>query len=129
MQTETDSFLELMEEYLPFSSLEWGHVEMLHRINFPGDDQSRDSLKRKFQDLYRTKVPTSDPNIPNHIKRAKEIQKQRETRTNSLDCKDEDVLEVVTQEIDAEEKATEGNEKRMTTTNVMSLLIVLLKYL
>ncbi len=31
-------FLDLMSEHLPLSSMEWEHVERLHRIDFPGED-------------------------------------------------------------------------------------------
>ena len=105
-QVELDSFLDLMEEILPLSSQEWERVETLHRVNFPNEDHTRESLKRKFQELYRTKIPTGDPNIPPHIKRAKEIQRKREARTNSSDCEGEEDIEKI-----AKEKETETESK------------------
>ena len=63
-QVELDSLLNLLEQHLPISGTEWDRVEAAHKVKFPLEDRSRDSLKCKFQDLYRTKIPTGDPFIP-----------------------------------------------------------------
>ena len=74
-QMEIDTLLDLVEEHLPISNIEWERIEHLHKCNFPGENRTKESLKRKFQDLYRTKIPTGDPHIPPHIKRAKKFNK------------------------------------------------------
>lgn len=53
---------------------EWSRVLELHSINFPSRDV--DSLRRKYTSCYRKKAPTSDPNVPEEIKLAKEVKRK-----------------------------------------------------
>ena len=85
-QIEVDSLLDLLEEHLPVCNAEWRQIADLHKCNFPAKDCSVDSLKRKYQDLYRVKMPSGDPFMPADVRRAKEIQKRREEKINSSDC-------------------------------------------
>ena len=110
-QIEIDSLLDLLEEHLPLSTTEWERIEHLHRCRFPAEDRTQESLKRKFQDLYRTKAPTGDPNIPNDVRRAKEILKKMQMRTCASDCEGDDNLEVV------DEVSKEGKPKEDTDNN------------
>ncbi len=80
---EIDSLLDLLEEHLPIASIEWERIENLHKCNFPTEDRTRESLKRKFQDLYRSKIPTGNPSMPNNIRRAKRIHQLIEQRINA----------------------------------------------
>ena len=93
-----DSLLNLLEQHLPISGTEWDRVEAAHKVKFPLEDRSRDSLKRKFQDLYRTKIPTGDPFIPPEVRRAKMIHQLMEERINSSDCEGTDNVEIIVDE-------------------------------
>ncbi len=92
--------LDLLEEHLPISAIEWERVETAHKIRFPAEDRSRESLKRKFQDLYRTKIPTGDPFIPLKVRRAKMIHRMMDERINSSDCETNDDVETLAESSD-----------------------------
>jgi hypothetical protein len=51
--------------------IDWENILEIHDANFPGLNRTSDSLKRKFQEMARTKIPTGDPNCPHHIRIAK----------------------------------------------------------
>ncbi len=97
-QMEIDSLLDLLEEHLPIASMEWERIENLHKCNFPTEDRRREFLKQKFQDLYRSKIPTGDPSMPNDIRRAKRIHQLMEERINSSDCEGIDEFHLVAEE-------------------------------
>jgi hypothetical protein len=52
-----DSFLNLLEEYLPISLPVWERVAEVHLTWYPNLKQSVDSLKRKFKKLHNKKFP------------------------------------------------------------------------
>jgi len=54
---EVDSFLDLLEEYLPISSTAWERVAEVHLMRYPDLKRSVDSLKRKFKELHNKKIP------------------------------------------------------------------------
>ena len=53
------------------SNTDWDNISEIHDANFPGLNKTSDSLKCKFQEMARTKIPTGDPNCPHHIRIAK----------------------------------------------------------
>ena len=108
--------IDTLEEHLPISNIEWERIEHLHKCNFPGEDRTKESLKRKFQDLYRTKIPTGDPHIPPHIKRAKKIQQMREERINSSECEDSEDFDVVDESEDPKSNSEDANAEDSSTT-------------
>ena len=80
-QEETTAFLNLIEKHLPIGSEEWEVVASEHKENFPVQNRTDDSLKRKFASFYRSKVPTGDPNCPPHVRRAKHLRYQIKERS------------------------------------------------
>jgi hypothetical protein len=52
---EVDSFLDLLEEYLPISLTAWERVAEVHLTRYPDLKRSVDSLKRKFKELHNNK--------------------------------------------------------------------------
>jgi hypothetical protein len=66
--------LECAREILPISGAEWDMVATRHATFHPDLDRTGDQLKKKFNKLARTMVPTGNPNIPPMIREAKEIQ-------------------------------------------------------
>ena len=65
--------LDAIEAIVPIGSGEWERVEVTHSVDFEEKRRTADSLKRKFRQLYLTKVPTGDPNMPETVRRAKEV--------------------------------------------------------
>ena len=53
------------------SNTDWDNILEIHDVDFPGLNKTSYSLKRKFQEMARTKIPTGDPNCPHHIRIAK----------------------------------------------------------
>ena len=69
---ELESLAEAIEDIVPMSATDWDTVWEAHNESFPGLNRTSDSsLKCKFQEMARTKIPTGDPNCPNHIRIAK----------------------------------------------------------
>jgi hypothetical protein len=70
---EVDSFLDLLEEYLPISATAWERVAEVHLTWYPNLKRSMDSLKRKLKELHNKKNPTGDPLCPPAVRRAKHL--------------------------------------------------------
>ena len=93
--------LDAIEAIVPIGSGEWERVEVTHSVDFEEKRRTADSLKRKFRQLYLTKVPTGDPNMPETVRRAKEVNiKIREKALVCIDCDETE-----------EEEEEEGEEK------------------
>jgi hypothetical protein len=56
---ELESLVKAVEELVPISNTEW-------------EDQTIQSLKHKLQEMARAKIKTGDPNMPPHIRGAKQ---------------------------------------------------------
>jgi hypothetical protein len=68
--------LDIIEKYLPLGGEMWEQVVTEHNQTYGENDRDATSLKKKFQDLYKKKIPTGDPHIPPEVRRAKLIQKK-----------------------------------------------------
>ncbi len=68
---ELESLAEAVADIIPMSNTNWDNILEIHDANFPGLNRTSDSLKHKFHEMARTKIPTGDPNCPNHIRIAK----------------------------------------------------------
>ena len=84
-QAETESLLESIRSVLPIGGTEWGTVENLHLQEWPEVKRSKDSLRRKFSSLYRTKMPTGNPACPPLVRLAKQVQGEIKFRVNCSD--------------------------------------------
>ena len=94
---EIRCLLNCSEHTLPVCGGEWKAV----RENFatiPGTNGVRDwqSLRRKFNSLASVRIPTGDPNIPENIRRAKEIDRliysRQEIHTGLTDDESDDEI-------------------------------------
>jgi len=77
--------LESIRGVLPIGGIEWGLVESQHLQEWPTIKRSKDSLRRKFSSLYRTKMPTGNPACPPLVRLAKEVQAEIKFRVNCSD--------------------------------------------
>ena len=68
---EVNFLLEVMEDILPISSMEWEDVERRHNERYATNERTKETLKRKFQNLYLKRVPTGDPTMPPEVRWAK----------------------------------------------------------
>ena len=71
---EVMTMLELMEKILPIGTEEWEQVETGLRDKFP-PGRDKNSITRKYHQLYRRKIPTGDPNMPPEVRLAKKVQR------------------------------------------------------
>ena len=69
---ELEALAEAVEELVPISTTEWERVWDQHITRYPDQQRTLESLKRKFQELARAKIKTGDPNMPPHIRVAKQ---------------------------------------------------------
>ena len=70
---ELEHLLDIVEEILPIGASEWERVWERHDVDFHAKERTPESLKRKFQELARKKIPTGDPECPPHICNTKRI--------------------------------------------------------
>ena len=71
---ELNFLLDLIEKRLPVDASEWNEVAREHRLTWTFENRTKDSIKRKFASLYRTKArPVSDHPYSSPIRRAIKI--------------------------------------------------------
>jgi hypothetical protein len=87
---EVDSFLDLLEDYLPISSTAWERVAEVHLTRYPDLKRSVDSLKRKFKELHNNKNLTGDPLCPPAVRRAKRLRVEIICRLDASDLNSEE---------------------------------------
>ena len=72
---ELETLLTLAKQHLPISGLEWENKVAIPHQARHNTGRTGDSLKRKFDSLANTKMPTGDPNCPPHVRQAKHIRR------------------------------------------------------
>ena len=70
---QIESLLDVIEEIISIDNPDWEKVWDKHMVCYPKKERTPESLRRKFQDLAKSKAPTGDPNCPPHIHSAKRI--------------------------------------------------------
>ena len=68
---ELVSLANIMEEVQPIGNSSWQRVESEYNRLNPGRPRNIDSLRRKFNSMVGSKVPTGNPSMPDHIRSAK----------------------------------------------------------
>jgi hypothetical protein len=72
--SEIESLLEVVNAIIPIRNPDWERVFNKHVSCYPTKDHSAKKMSKcKFQELACTKIPTSDPNMPPHIRKANHI--------------------------------------------------------
>ena len=92
-QVEVDNMLESIEKTLPVAGMEWDRVEREHEGRWPDKRRKKESLKRKFQSLYRRRVPTGEPHCPPDVRFAKRIQESIKEKVDMSDGDDSNEVE------------------------------------
>ncbi len=107
--------LEFARDILPISGAEWDLVASCHAAFHPELGRTGDQLKKKFNKLCRTMIPTGNPNIPPTVREAKEIRELIIEKTEGATGSEEalfstgDVVEDILEE-DFAEVEEGGNE-------------------
>lgn len=118
---EVNVLLDLVEKHLPLGGQMWEQVATEHSVSYPQTDRDAASLRKKFQDLYKKKVPTGDPHIPADVKRAKLLQQQILAQNAAADISQENGgFQGVAQSIAAARVSGEtasGNDTDSNATN------------
>jgi hypothetical protein len=86
-QAELMHFLGVMLNIMPIGGDDWEAVLEEHSIEYPGREV--DSLRRKFSQLHRKKIPTGDPRCPEEVKLAKRVKYQISSRADIGDGEEE----------------------------------------
>ena len=71
--SEIEHLLETIEDVIPIGNPDWERIWQEHSARYPTKERTSESLKRKFQELARKKIPTGDPNCPPYVRAAKRI--------------------------------------------------------
>ena len=96
-----------IQEVLPIGPLDWEKVVQMHNDQFPNMARDLQSIRRKFNKLQASRIPTGDPTCPPAVRRAKRIHR--------------DIEEKMDAEEEMEEKELgfpNNNENEMTTTTM-----------
>ena len=80
---ETDILLTSIQEVLPIGPLDWEKVVQMHTDQFPEMGRDLQSVRRKFNKLQASRVPTGDPNCPPAVRTAKRIQREIEEKMDA----------------------------------------------
>ena len=78
---ELRHLVELVGKHMPSTEEQWEELQELHSQAYH-TNRTHTALSNKFKDLYRTKMPTGDPKMPDYILRAKEIHRDFVERTD-----------------------------------------------
>jgi hypothetical protein len=109
---EVNYLLEVMADILPISSMEWEDVERRHNEKYSTNERTKDTLKRKFQNLYLKRVPTGDPTIPPEVRWAKKIQNDIKQRADISEGEDTDGDDEADEEYDESQEGTEHDTQQ-----------------
>jgi hypothetical protein len=90
-EMELLNLLSIIKRIIPVSGEEWDQVEMHHSISYPV--QKAEGLRCKFQELYRKKKSTGDPDCPLSVKPAKLLRRAIIERCEVDDAEVEDVVQ------------------------------------
>ena len=88
---EMEAMLNSITHFLPMGPEEWESVADMHGLEFPSTNREAQSLRRKFQALYNVRIPTGDPTMPAHVRRAKRIRYLIEERADASNLTGNDV--------------------------------------
>ena len=80
---EVMSLLDTVLTHLPIGSHEWECVASEHNENFPDKDRTVTSIRRKFAQLHKVKIPTGDPTCPAEVRYDKQVFRKIEERADA----------------------------------------------
>jgi len=89
---ETMGLLDVIQEILPIGPDEWEMVATKHCTKYPANLRDKDSLRRKFNKLAATKMPTGDPKCPDDVRYAKMVSRKIEDKMESVEELEEEEL-------------------------------------
>jgi hypothetical protein len=89
---ELDLLLESVREILPISGREWEEVATRQASYFSDSRRTGEQLKKKYNRLAKTKIPTGDPNCPPSVREAKRISRLIVEKTNGTAGDEEDIF-------------------------------------
>ena len=77
--------LNIINDVLPIGSDEWKEVERSHCQHYPQLERSRETLKRKFRQLYGSHPGTGNPTFPGEVRKAKDILEEIKSKQSVSD--------------------------------------------
>ena len=107
---EVDVLLSAIESFLPIGPNEWDRVLAEHESHFPEAGRTKESLKRKFTMLCKTRHPTGDPDIPADVLCAKRAYQEITKKAEVSEGGDSDDEEVEEEHLE-EEQLPRGNHE------------------
>jgi hypothetical protein len=106
---ETQALLDAMRMIIPIGREEWEQVVTEFNHYFPLSRRGLENLRRKFNTMANKKIPTGDPNIPDHVKEAKEI--------NSLIFSKSEAVVLGKRRLESEDYSLDDNNIETSNTN------------
>jgi hypothetical protein len=81
--TELENLNEVISQVLPIGGAEWDEVANLHSQQYLEHQHDSVNLRCKFKEMYNARIPTGDPECPEHIKTAKKLHIQIQQRSDA----------------------------------------------
>ena len=88
---ELEHLNESIQAVLPLGPEEWETVAVMQGEIYPNFNRCSMNLKRKFKEMYKSSMPTGDPNCPPHIRAAKRLHFQIQERSDADNLDGEEV--------------------------------------
>ena len=101
-QEETETLLSCIDEVVPIGPQEWENALHKHQALFPDTDRDVASIRRKFNKLQSTRIPTGDPNCPPLVRQAKRIQRNIEEKMDAQEELEEEELGFPSSDVDCD---------------------------
>jgi hypothetical protein len=80
---ELENLNEVISQVLPIGGEEWEEVASLHSQQYPDHQHDSMNLRRKFREMYNSRICTGDPECPEDIKTAKALHIQIQQRADA----------------------------------------------
>lgn len=118
-QDDIDALFDILREHLPLGGKAWNAVGVAYCAEAEADGRparTAKSLELKYKQLAKTKKPTGDAEIPDHVLQAWEIEDAMNEKAGTRDIDDEDlvdnVIEVSDEDSDDEKEPTPAPKKQ-----------------
>ena len=101
----------LFEDHLPIGKISFRKVETLYNQAFPKRTRTASNLKRRFRTMVDEKMPTGDPDMPDHIRIAKRAHYKTIEKANASHGLSSDEEEPGENDDEAEEEEDDSGEQ------------------
>ena len=88
--------MQIIEEVLPISQMEWETVARKHAEDFGEQGRTSTSIRKRYQRVLKDVGPKGDPNFPSYVRLAKKCDRDifKKAEMGMGDDEDESIIEM-----------------------------------